>query len=99
MNVYKYNRNHVPELLCNLYAMYKNGECCDVTLKCSDGAVKAPGIILAAICPVLRQLGKYLTAEMDVNVLLPDFNVSVKSQPNGKGRDQSPESPVKFLDS
>ena len=69
------NRHHVPELLNKFHAMFKNGECCDVTLKCSDGMVKAPGIILASVCPVLRQLGECLTTEMDVNILLPDFKV------------------------
>lgn len=74
--------NFVAEILGTFHSMVKSGEHCDVTLRCHDGDVQVPGLILAAISPLFRALGVYLSTEMDVNILLPDFKV--RSSPSKK---------------
>ncbi len=62
-----------PDLLREMAAMFKNNEYCDVTLRCADGIVAAPGLLLASVCPVIRKLGVYLTSEMEASIILPDL--------------------------
>lgn len=75
------NQSHIPDLLSDFHEIFKNGDnkYCDVALQCFDGIVKVPGIVLAAICPMLRNMGEHSSTEMETNILLPDFYVSTHS--------------------
>lgn len=74
--------NHLPDLLLNFLDMVKKGEHCNVSLQCQDGLIKVPGLILASVSPLIRQLGTLMAPEPDFNIILPDFtvsNISLKS--------------------
>ena len=67
--------NHMPNLLSHFLDMVKKGEHCNVSLQCQDGQIKVPGMILASVSPLIRQLGTLMEPEGEVNIILPDFNV------------------------
>ena len=69
--------NFLPDLLQEFASMLDRGEHCDLTLKCSDGVVLAPGPLLASVSPVIRKLGVYLTSEMEATIILPDWKSEV----------------------
>ena len=65
---------HVQQLLDTFHTMIVNGKHCDIALKCLEGTVNVPGLLMAAISPLFRQLGT--TSDVEVHVILPDFKVS-----------------------
>ena len=54
--------------------MIGNSMHCDVTLQCQEESVQVPGLVLASISPLFKQLG-ILGWDTDF-VMLPDFTVS-----------------------
>lgn len=65
---------HVPLLLSSMQSLLVDTrQFCNVTLRCQNGNVQAPGILLAAVSPLFRQLGVWEMEELDIS--LPDFKV------------------------
>ena len=56
--------------------MFANNLHCDVVLQCQDDTVQVPGLVLASISPLFKQLG-VMGWDTDF-VMLPDFTVSFK---------------------
>ena len=72
---YKYtSEQHTSHLLTAMQQMIGNTMHCDVTLQCQEDAVQVPGLVLASISPLFKQLG-ILGRDTDF-VMLPDFTVS-----------------------
>ena len=68
------SEQHTSHLLTAMQQMIGNSMHCDVTLQCQKEAVQVPGLVLASISPLFKQLG-ILGWETDF-VMLPDFTVS-----------------------
>ena len=67
---------HVRLLLSDLDDLGPNHSSSSVILKCKDGTISAPGLILASISPLFRSLGKSHRLDIDdYIILLPDFQV------------------------
>lgn len=60
-------------LLASMASLNEGGQFSDVRLMCSDGAVLAPGLLMGAVSPALRNLN--FSSYEDVWVVLPDFTV------------------------
>jgi len=45
---------------------------CDMEVMCSDGRIFVPGLVLAAVCPILSRLPEFLTCMEDICLILPD---------------------------
>ena len=68
--------NHLPGLLVAFLEMVKQGEHCNVNLQCQNGTVKVPGLILASISPLIRELGTTMPLEPEFSIILPDFTAN-----------------------
>ena len=68
------SEQHTSHLLTAMQQMIGNSMHCDVTLQCQEESVQVPGLVLASISPLFKQLG-ILGWDTDF-VMLPDFTVS-----------------------